>query len=149
MDDKRQELHKLVDALPDETLQGAERALKYGANPGATRVAMARVQGRAKEARKRLEEHAKRMGHGLIGMRSGVGSSAVNGDFHHSVHDGPVTYHLRCFSGCMFEVYETLELAKDGGRLMLTYRIIGPDAVEQVLTANIPAADSAAEQQRA
>lgn len=55
--------------------------------------------------------------------------------------NGPATYHLKIFSGHMFEIYERLEMANDGTRLMLTQRVVGPSGAEQELRADISVAD--------
>jgi hypothetical protein len=148
MSDERQQLHKMVDELPDDALQCAERALRYCANLGVTRLTIQRAQERVRAlSMKRLEEHSKRIGHGLItSVGSGSGATMPDGDFNSFMiawDDGPLTYHLRRFSGVQFEMYERLELAKHGTELVLTQRIVGPKGTEQLLTANIAVLDSA------
>ena len=133
----------MIDELPDDALQRAEQALKYCANPGATRLTIEKAKERVGAmSMKRLEEHGKRTGHGFItGIGSGVGATMPAGDFQSSMSacdDGPITYYLRGFSGYMFEIYERLELAKDEARLVLTQRIVGPNGSEQMLIANMP-----------
>jgi hypothetical protein len=146
MEDKRQELRKMVDALPDDALQRAEQALKYCANPAETRLTIAQAQERVRtRSMKRLEEYSKRVGHGFITVGSGSAGTMPTGDFHSSMSawdDGPVTYHLRRFQGYLFEMYERLELAEDRKKLVLTQRIVGPNGTEQLLTANIPVPDT-------
>lgn len=147
MFDVRQQLHKMVDELPDGALQCAERALRHCANPGETRLTIQRAQERARAlSMKKLAEHSKCIGHGLItSVGSGNGATMPDGDLDSSVlawDDGPLTYHLRRFSGVQFEMYERLELAKDGTQLVLTQRIVGPKGTEQLLTTNIAILDS-------
>jgi hypothetical protein len=141
----------MIDELPEEALQRAEQALKYCANPAETRLTIGQAKERVRAmSMKCLEEHSKRTGHGFItGIGSGSGATMPTGDFNSSMiawDDGPVTYHLRRFSGYMFEMYESLELAKDGKSLVLAQRIVGPNGTEQRLTANMPVPDSAAGQ---
>ena len=97
-----------------------------------------------------LEEHGKRTGRGFItNVGSGGGGTTPTGDFNSSMiawDDGPVTYHLRRFSGYLFEMYERLELAKDGKSLVLAQRFVGPNGTEQLLTANMPVPDSSPQQ---
>jgi hypothetical protein len=149
MDSKRQELHKMVDELPNDVLQRAEQALKYCVNPTARQFTIKQAKEHVRAmAMNNLKEHAKRTGRGFItGLGSGGGMTMPTGDFHSSMSawdEGPVTYHLRGFSGYTFEMYERLELAKDGTKLVLTQRIVGPNGTEQLLTANMPVPDSAA-----
>jgi hypothetical protein len=146
MDAKRQELHKLLDDLPDDALARAEQALQYCANPAQTRFTLAQAQRRVREmSTRRLQELSKQTGTGFISVESSVGSTTPAGDFTCSMgawDNGPVTYQLRRFSGHQFEVYERLELAKDRTALVLTQRIIGPNGAEQLLTATMPVPDS-------
>jgi hypothetical protein len=48
MNDKMKELHRMVDDLPDETLQCAEQALKYCAKPAETRFTIERAKERVR-----------------------------------------------------------------------------------------------------
>jgi len=151
MEGKRQELHKMVEELPEDALRRAEQALKYCANPAETRftIEQARERVRAKSLEEQ-KETARKAGHGFFtNVGSYVGGTTPTGDFNSymSVWDnGPVTYRLRRFSGYTFEMYERLELAKDGKSLVLAQRIVGPNGTEQLLTANMPVPDSAAGQ---
>ena len=142
MDGKRQELHRMLDELPDDALQRTERALKYCANPAEIRFTIAQAKERLREVSMSMlrmprmsEEQSKRTGF------ISVGSENETGDFSSSMSawdDGPVTYHLRRFRGYTFEMYERLELANDGTKLVLTQLIIGPNGTEQLLTADMP-----------
>lgn len=148
MDGKRQELHRMVDELADDALKRAGQALKYCANPSETRFTIERAKERVRAmSMKNLEEHSKRIGHGFItSVGSGGGGTMPTGDFNSSMSawdNGPVTYHLRRFSGYMFEMYERLELAKDGKSLVLVQPIVGPNGTEQLLQANMPIPDPA------
>lgn len=138
MDDKRQELHRMLDELPDDALQRTERALKYCANPAEMRFTIEQAKERLREVSMRMHEvQSKRTGRGFIS----VGSENAIGDFSSSMSawdDGPVTYHLRRFEGYTFEMYERLELANDETKLVLTQLIIGPNGTEQLLTADMP-----------
>src|SRR5262252_6103717 len=97
MDGKRQELHRMLDELPDDALQRTERALKHCANPAEMRFTIAQAKERVREISMRMhEEQSKRTGRGFIS----VGSENATGDFSSSMSawdDGPVTYHLRRF----------------------------------------------------
>ena len=127
MDGKRQELHRMLDELPDDALQRTERALKYCANPAEMRFTIAQAKERLREVSMSMlrmprmsEEQSKRTGF------ISVGSENETGDFSSSMSawdDGPVTYHLRRFRGYTFEMYERLELANDGTKLVLTQLI--------------------------
>jgi hypothetical protein len=148
MESKRQELHKIVDELPEDVLDRAEQALRYCANPAQTQFTLAQARRRVREmSLKRLEEHSKQTGRGFVFGSGSTSRTTPTGDFSSSMtawDNGPITYHLRRFSGHQFEVYERLELATDGRKLVLSQRIVGPDGAEQLLTANMPIADSAA-----
>jgi hypothetical protein len=151
MDKRRQTLHQLVDDLPEDALRRAEQALKYCEDPIERQrtVERARERLRAKVIQ-RLHESGKKTGRSYIGGGVGSGSTIVmpDGDFRSSMSgwdDGPVTYYLRGFRGNMFEIYERLELAKDGTKLVLTQRVVGPNGAEQVLTADMPLPESSAE----
>lgn len=142
MDRRRQQLHEIVDQLPDGTLERAVRALEYCANPAGTRMTIEQAKERVRAmSMKSLEEHSKRTGHGFItSVGSGGSRMMPTGDFNSSMSawdNGPITYHLRRFNGCQFEMYERLELAKDATELVLTQRIVGPNGTEQLLTAHI------------
>ena len=146
----REDLHKLVDEVPEDALHRAEQALKYCINPFEQQFKIEQVKERVRERmQKNLEDHARRMGHGFIsGIGSGSGMRMVTGEFRSSMtgwDNGPVTYHLRGFSGHVFEMYERLELATERNKLVLTQRIVAPNGSEQVLIADIPVADGASE----
>ena len=44
MEGKRQELHRMIDELPEDALRRAEQALKHCANPAETRLTIEQAQ---------------------------------------------------------------------------------------------------------
>lgn len=112
MESKGEELRKIIDELPDEALQRAEQALNYCMDLTGNKVTIEQAKARARErSRKAFEEHAKRIARGFITARTDVQMTMPDGGFRSSMSawdDGPVTYQLVGFSGCMFEIYERL-----------------------------------------
>lgn len=144
MESKRKKLHQLLDQLPEDTLDRSEQALNYCLNPTQQLQKIDRAKQHVKAtAIRKLEEHSRRTGRGVIaGVGSGSGSFMPDGDYCGSMtawdDDGPVTYHLRSFRGHIFEVFERLELTDDATRLVLKQRVIGPTGQEQLLMAVMP-----------
>jgi hypothetical protein len=124
MDELREQLHQLVDKLPDQTLEHARTALVYCGDPEKHRLNIENAKQRAKENSERhLRKHAERTGHGFVsGIGSGVGQSFPDGNHHSSMiafEDGKdATYHLYVYRGTMFEIIETIEFSEDGQRLI-------------------------------
>ncbi|MCU1309874.1 MAG: hypothetical protein JWO20_999 [Candidatus Angelobacter sp.] len=144
MNELRGQLHKLVDELPDHTLDHARTALDYCVNPEQHRMTIENAKQRATEnAKRNLREHAERTGHGFIsGIGSGGGHTFADGTHHSTMtafEDGrEATYHLYMFRGTIFEIIETIEISQDGQRLIRRERIKGIDGIEQILTAELP-----------
>jgi hypothetical protein len=144
MNDLRQELHRLVDSLADQSLEHAKAALLYCANPEQHRMNIEKAKRHIVEtARQRLEQYAERTGQGFLsGIGSGGGMTHVDGSHHSSMiafEDGKeVTVHIYVYRGTQFEIVETVETSADGQRLIRRERIKGSDGSEQVLTAEIP-----------
>lgn len=148
MNELREQLHQLVDQLPDQTLEHAKTALIYCGNPEKHRMTIENAKRRAKEnSERRLREYAERTGRGFIsGMGSGGGQTFADGNHHSSViafEDGKdATYHLYMCRGTVFEIIETIEASEDGHRLIRRERIKGIDGNEHVLTAELPVSPS-------
>lgn len=148
MNELRQQLHQLIDRLPDRTLEHAKTALIYCGNPEKQHMTIEDAKQRAKENSERsLRKYAQRSGRGLIsGVGSGGGQTFADGSHHSSMvafMDGKdATYHLYMFRGTFFEIIETIELSEDRHRIIRTERIKGVDGNEQVLTAELPASPS-------
>jgi hypothetical protein len=144
MNELREQLHKLVDQLPDHTLDHAKTALVYCGNPEEHRMTIERAKRRAKENSERhLREYAERTGRGFIsGIGTGGGHTFADGIHHSSMiafEDGKdATYHLYMYRGTVFEIIETIEISEDGQRLIRRERITGIDGTEQILTAELP-----------
>jgi len=100
MNELREQLHQLVDQLPDGTLEHAKTALIYCGNQEKHRMTLENAKRRAKETSERsLRAYAERTGHGFIsGMGSGGGQTFADGNHHSSMidfEDGKdATYHL-------------------------------------------------------
>ena len=146
MDAKREALHKLVDALPDDSLQSAEDALKYCANRGERQFTLEYAQRRVREmSAKHTPRNIDQSGGSSLSATLANGMTKPNGDFrgYMSAWDGlrPVTYHMLVFSGHKFEIFEYLEMAKDNSELVFTQRFVGPTGSEQVLTAKMVVTD--------
>lgn len=144
MNKLREQLHKLVDQLPDHTLEHAKTALVYCGNPEKHRMTIESAKRRAKEnSERRLREHAERTGRGFIsGLGGGGGHTFADGNHHSSMiafEDGKdATYHLYMYRGTVFEIIETIEISEDGQRLIRRERIKGIDGTEQILMAELP-----------
>lgn len=144
MRDLRQELHKLVDRLPDGVLEHAKTALNYVADPGKHRISVERAKERVwQNSERHLRQRAERTGRGFIsGVGSGAGGSAVDGTHHSSmvafVNGKDATYHIYIFRGYRFEILETIELSSDGSYILRRETITGADGVEHKLVAEIP-----------
>ena len=144
MSDLRQELHQLVDSLPDQSLEHAKKALLYCANPGQQRVNIEKAKQRLlQRSQQRLQEHAERTGHGFISSAgSGGGMTFVDGTHHSSMvafEDGrEATVHFYLYRGIPFEITETIEISEDGKWLIRRERITANDGTEQLLTAELP-----------
>jgi hypothetical protein len=144
MNDLREQLHRLVDQLPDHSLDPAKAALVYCGNPEKHRMTIENAKRRAKENSERsLRHYAERTGNGFIsGIGSGTGSTLFDGNHHSSMaafEDGrDATYHLHMYRGTVFEIIETIETSEDGQRIIRRERIKGPDGLEHILTAELP-----------
>ena len=148
MADLREQLHQLVDSLPDQSLEHAKAALLYCANPEQHRMNIEKAkQHLLQTSQRRLREHAERMGQGFIsGIGSGGSMTFTDGTHHSSMiafEDGKeATVHFYVYRGIPFEITETLEISKDGKRLIRRERITANDGTEQLLTAELPASRS-------
>lgn len=144
MNGLREELHELVDKLPEPTLEHAKNALVYCSNPEKQRMTIEKAKQRAKEnSEQHLRRLAERIGHGFISaIGSAAGQTFVDGSHHSSMiafEDGKeATYHLYIYRGTMFEIVETIEISEDHQRLIRRERIAGVDGTEQTLTAFLP-----------
>ena len=143
METKRQALHRLVDALPDDSLQSAEQALQYCAHRGERQFTLEYAQRRVREmSAKHTPRNNEQSGVPSLSATLANGMTKPNGDFRGSMTgwDGqrPVTYHLFVFRGHKFEIFEHLEMANDDTELMFTQRFVGPTGSEQVMTASMP-----------
>jgi hypothetical protein len=144
MNDLRQELHRLVDSLTDQSLEHAKAALLYCASPEQHRMNIENAKRRIVEkAQQRLRDYAERTGQGFIsGVGSGGGKTHVDGSHHSSMiafEDGKeATVHVYVYRGTPFEILETMETSADGQRLIRRERVRASDGTEQVLTAEIP-----------
>jgi hypothetical protein len=140
----REQMHRLIDGLPDRALEHARTALVYCGDPEKQRMNIEDAKRRAKENSERsLRKHAEKVGHGFIsGIGSGGGQTFADGNHHSSMiafEDGKdATYHLYVYRGTMFEIIETIETSENGQRLIRRERIKGIDGNEQVLTAELP-----------
>lgn len=148
MDELREQLHHLVDQLPDRTLEHAKTALIYCGNPEKHRMTIENAMRRAKENSERsLRQYAERTGRGFIsGTGSGGGQTFADGNHHSSMiafdNGKEATYHLYIYRGTVFEIIETIEVSEDGHRLIRRERIKGIDGNEHVLTAELPVSPS-------
>ena len=113
MNDLREQLHQLVDKLPDQALEHAKTALVYCGNLEKHRVNIENAKRRAKENSERhLRRFSERTGHGFIsGVGSGGGHNFPDGSHHSSMiafEDGKdATYHLYVYRGTMFEIIDS------------------------------------------
>lgn len=138
---RRDDLHRMVDELPDDKLECAQRALVHCVYPEQLHLTIEQARRRVLEnSKRRLREYAERTGQGFVSsVGSGGGSTNVIGNHHSSMvafEDGKdATYHLYIYNGTKFEIIETLE--DDGQRIMRGEKVIGPAGTEQVLMAEI------------
>jgi hypothetical protein len=144
MANMREQLHKLVDSLPDQSLEHAKAALLYCANPEQQRMGIEKAKEhllqRSQEAQRR---HFERLGKGFVSsVGSGGGMTFVDGTHHSSMiafEEGKeVTIHFYVYRGTPFEIIETMEMSEDGQRLIRRERLKGNDGSEQLLTAELP-----------
>jgi hypothetical protein len=143
MSNRREELRRLVDELPETALQHAKTALLYCANPEEHRMTIEKAKERAKQSLGRhLRRHSERTGGGVIAVGGGGGHTFADGSHHTSMAvfvDGKTaTYHLYIHRGVIFEVIETITISDDGQRIIRGERIRGADGSEQNLTAELP-----------
>jgi hypothetical protein len=144
MNDLRGQLHRIVDQLPDHTLEHARKALEYCNDPGKHRMTIEKAKQRVRENSERhLREVAERTGRGFISAAGSGGGHTFGDGTHHSsmvaFEDGKeATYHLYVFRGHMFEVVETIDISADGERLIRRERITGVDGNERILTVELP-----------
>ena len=146
METKRQALHRLVDTLPDDSLQSAEEALKYCANRGERQFTLEYAQRRVREmALKYKTSSIQNAGSPHITSTTSAGMTKPNGDFRGSMSawDGqrPVTYYMFIFRGHKFEIFEYLEMGNHNSELVFTQRFVGPTGSEQVLTTKMAVSD--------
>jgi hypothetical protein len=140
---RRDDLHRMVDELPEQVLERAQQALVYCAYPDKLLLTVEQAKRRVLErSRQRLREFGERTGKGYIGgMGSGGGMTRVDGTHHSSMvafeNGKDATYHLYVYRGVTFEIVETLEESPDGQQIIRRERITGPDGTEQTLTAQM------------
>jgi hypothetical protein len=148
MSDLRQELHQLLDTLPDQSLEHAKAALSYCANPEQHRMNIENAKRHLmRRSRQRLQEHAESTGRSFVsGIGSGGGMTHVEGNYHSSMvafeKGKDATVHFYVFQGVPFEITETLEISDDGQKLIRHERIVSNDGTEQMLTAELPVSRS-------
>ncbi len=144
MEDLREQLHALVNELPDHELEHAKLALMHCRDREEHKRSVEQAKRHVQERSKRhLEEHARRLGRGMItSIGSGAGMTFFDGDHHSSMaafEDGKdVTYHLFIFRGHKFEIIERYEMTPDGKRVVRQERIKGGNGEEQTVTVEIP-----------
>lgn len=144
MYDIRQDLHELVDDLPEQSLWRAKNALLYCADPGQQMMTIEKAKQRAVEnSRRNIQEYIKRTGRGVISsIGSGSSSTHIDGTHHTSMpafeNGKDARVHVYIHQGIPFEIIETIEIS--GERLIRTERITGLDEKEHVLTVELPIA---------
>ena len=132
----REELHRLIDQLPDEKLDQVEMMLSSTLNPRPKHPEMEEMHKRAREYRTRVEEQFRRTR--KPGTISGMGGGAGGGGFSsvdkdggafssHSFHywdDKAIIYQtMRYFSGQQLEQMERLAVSEDGTQLLYEQEI--------------------------
>ena len=144
MNELRQQLHHLVDTLPEQSLEHAKSALRYCVNPEQHRMTIENAKRRALEnSNRHLRAYAERMGRGFVtGIGSGGDTTNLDGSYHSSMmafeNGKDATFHLYIYRGTPFEVIETMEISDDGQRLIRRERITASDGAEQILSAELP-----------
>ncbi len=123
----RDDIHRLVDQLPDGNLEQVQMMLSAIMNPRPTPPQVAEARARGQEWRKRVEERFRqtRKPGTISGMGGGggIGFDAGRGSFgNHSFHywdDKALVYQtIRYFSGQEFEEMERLAVSEDGTQLL-------------------------------
>jgi hypothetical protein len=128
----RQALHILIDTIPEDALESAERVLEtYQTWPPRRPVGV-------EELRKRVDELLKRRGAewaahnrtGFVSVHLGGGSFKPDGDgmASASTMDGSdlVNFEIRIFCGHRLELEERLHFSEDKKSLVYTQQIKGP-----------------------
>src|SRR5262249_53082251 len=127
----REELHKLVDSLPEEAIEAAHRTLSQlqiwpPAPPADIQEMRQRMRQRMEEGRREVGE---RQTHGMIGGFGGSGNYDRDGEsasssFSHGDNDTFVTETLRRHKGHEYTVIERVRI--DGTHLIYKHEITGP-----------------------
>jgi len=144
---RRDDLHRMVDELPERVLEQAQRALVYCVYPDKLLPTVEQAKRRVLERSERnLREFSERAGRGYMMGMGGGGETRFDGTHHSSMsafEDGKdATFHVYIYRGAKFEIIETLEESNDGRRIIRRERITGPDGNEQTLTAEMRKAAS-------
>jgi hypothetical protein len=128
----REALHKLIDMMPEDSLEAAERVLKaYHTWPPRLPIAFEKLHERVDELlKRRAEQWAAHNRTGYVSARMGGGSFKPDGDgmASASTMDGPdlMNFEIRIFCGHRLELEERLHLSEDKKSLVYTQQIKGP-----------------------
>src|SRR5436190_18274423 len=123
----REDVHRIVDQLPDERLEHVQMMLSAVLNPHPTPPQVTEMRARGQEWRRRVEERftQTRKPGTISGMGGGggFGFDSERGSFgSHSFHywdDKAVVYQtMRFFSGHQIEQMERLAISADGSQLL-------------------------------
>lgn len=117
---RRDDLHRMVDELPEQVLERAQQTLAYCAYPDKLRSTVEQAKRRVLERSQRnLREFAERTGRGYIsGIGGGSGFTEADGTHHSSM--------------IAFE-----DGKDDRQRIIRRERVTAPDGTEQTLTAEM------------
>ena len=129
----RESLRKLIDTLPEEALESAERVLRnYQFWPPKPPIEVEEMRERVHELfRKNLEEQNARTGRGVRGADFMGGSFKPDGDGGASMStsegQSSVTFEIRIFRSHRLEIEERLRMSEDNKSLLYTQAVKGPD----------------------
>jgi len=132
----REALHKLIDTMPEDALESAERVLKtYQTWPPRLPIGVEELHRRVDDLLKRRgEEWAGHNRTGYVTAHMGGGSFKPDGDGMASAvtMDGQdlVNFEIRIFCGHRLELEERLHLSEDKKSLVYTQQIKGPQEKE-------------------
>jgi len=129
----RESLRELIDTLPDDALESAERVLRnYQVWPPKPHIGVEAMRERVHQLfRKNIEERIARTGRGVIGSHSMSSSFKPDGDGRASMSTSEgqtlVTFDLRIFRGQRLQIEERLRMSDDNKSLLHAQAITGPD----------------------
>lgn len=139
----RETLHRLIDTLPDVSLETVDRVLRnYQRWPPQPPADLEKLKERARERfEKSQRQEAERTGRGVIAASVGGSSSTPDGDGSASMTgwegEALVKVEMRVFKGHKMELEERFRLSDDQQAIQYSQKVKGPTGKEHSYEINV------------